>query len=90
MCNTVYGVHTVHVVVKSKGMAIETSLIAGRYICGSYHLLSPLKTISRIQNYWVFGLCPSSSTLKTENITFWKLNLFPSLHEDGDNRNPKE
>jgi hypothetical protein len=35
------------------------------------------------QNYWVFGLCPSSSILKknqTEN-TFWKLDLFPSSGE---------
>jgi hypothetical protein len=32
-----------------------------------------------IQDYWVFGLCPSSGTLKTQkNTTFRKLNLFPS------------
>jgi hypothetical protein len=31
------------------------------------------------QNYWVFGLCPSSGILETiENTTFRKLDLFPS------------
>jgi hypothetical protein len=33
------------------------------------------------QNYWVFGLFPSSSIL--ENTTFRKLDLFPSSGEDG-------
>jgi hypothetical protein len=32
-----------------------------------------------IQDYWVFGLCPSSGILKTQkNTTFRKLDLFPS------------
>jgi hypothetical protein len=35
------------------------------------------------QNYWVFGLCPSASILKTDNKIFWKLDLFPSLGEWG-------
>jgi hypothetical protein len=30
------------------------------------------------QDYWVFGLCPSSGILKNK---FWKLDLFPSLGE---------
>jgi hypothetical protein len=35
-----------------------------------------------IQDYWVFGLCPSSSILKTQkNTTFRKLDLFPSSGE---------
>jgi hypothetical protein len=33
------------------------------------------------QNYWVFGLSPSSGIL--ENTTFRKLDLFPSSGEDG-------
>jgi hypothetical protein len=31
------------------------------------------------QNYWVFGLCPSSGILN--NTTFRKLDLFPSAGE---------
>jgi hypothetical protein len=30
------------------------------------------------QDYWVFGLCPSSGILKSK---FWKLDLFPSSGE---------
>jgi hypothetical protein len=34
------------------------------------------------QDYWVFGLCPSSGILKTKKITmFRKLNLFASSGE---------
>jgi hypothetical protein len=33
------------------------------------------------QNYWVFGPFPSSGIL--ENMTFWKLDLFPSSGEGG-------
>jgi hypothetical protein len=33
------------------------------------------------QNYWVFGLFPSSGIL--ENTTFRKPDLFPSSGEDG-------
>jgi hypothetical protein len=33
------------------------------------------------QNYWVFGLFPSSGIL--ENITLRKLDLFPEEPEDG-------
>jgi hypothetical protein len=33
------------------------------------------------QNYWVFGLFPSSGIL--ENTTFQKLDLFPSSGEGG-------
>jgi hypothetical protein len=36
------------------------------------------------QNYWGFGLCPSSDIQKLENTTFWKLDLFPSSGEGGD------
>jgi hypothetical protein len=32
-----------------------------------------------IQDYWVFGLCPTSGIIKTQkNTTFRKLDLFPS------------
>jgi hypothetical protein len=34
------------------------------------------------QNYWVFGLFPSSGIL--ENTTFLKLDLFPSSGEGGE------
>jgi hypothetical protein len=35
-----------------------------------------------IQDYWDFGLCPSSGILKTpKNTTFRKLDLFPSSGE---------
>jgi hypothetical protein len=35
-----------------------------------------------IQDYWVFGLCPSSRILKTQkNTTFQELDLFPSSGE---------
>jgi hypothetical protein len=35
-----------------------------------------------IQDYWVFGLCPSSGILKTQkNTTFRRLDLFPSSGE---------
>jgi hypothetical protein len=33
------------------------------------------------QDYWVFGLCPSSDILKTQKNTFRKLDLFPSSGE---------
>jgi hypothetical protein len=34
------------------------------------------------QDYWVFGLSPSSDILKKQkNTTFWKLYLFPSSGE---------
>jgi hypothetical protein len=37
---------------------------------------------NEIQDYWVFGLCPSSGILKKQkNTTFRKLDLFPSLGE---------
>jgi hypothetical protein len=35
------------------------------------------------QNYWVFGLFPSSSILEKENTMFRKLDLFPSSGEGG-------
>jgi hypothetical protein len=35
------------------------------------------------QNYWVFGLSPSSVFQKTENTMFRKLDLFPSSGEEG-------
>jgi hypothetical protein len=38
--------------------------------------------LSGAQDYWVFGLCPSSGILKTQkNTTFRKLDLFPSSGE---------
>jgi hypothetical protein len=40
-----------------------------------------LKLIWHTQNYWVFGLFPSSGIL--ENTTFRKLHLFPSSAEGG-------
>jgi hypothetical protein len=34
------------------------------------------------QDYWVFGLCPSSGILKTQKkATFWKFYMFPSSGE---------
>jgi hypothetical protein len=36
------------------------------------------------QNYWVVGLCPSSGIVETRNITFRKLDLFPSSGEGGE------
>jgi hypothetical protein len=37
-----------------------------------------------IQDYWVFGLCPSSGILKAQkNTTLRKLDLFPSSGESG-------
>jgi hypothetical protein len=36
------------------------------------------------QNYWGFGLCPTSAILKLENTTFRKLDLFPSSGEEED------
>jgi hypothetical protein len=36
------------------------------------------------QNYWVFGLCPSSGILKLENTTFSNLDLFLSSGEGED------
>jgi hypothetical protein len=38
-----------------------------------------LTMVHNTQNYWVFGLFPSSGIL--ENTTFRKLDLFPSLGE---------
>jgi hypothetical protein len=35
------------------------------------------------QNYWGFGLFPSSGALGSRNTTFRKLDLFPSLGEEG-------
>jgi hypothetical protein len=34
-----------------------------------------------IQDYWIFGLCPSSGILKTQNTTNRKLDLFPTSGE---------
>jgi hypothetical protein len=37
------------------------------------------------QNYWGFGLCPSSGILENrKQTTFRKLDLFPSSGEGGD------
>jgi hypothetical protein len=39
--------------------------------------------LNNTRNYWVFGLCPSSHIFKkTDNTTFRKLDLFPSLVEE--------
>jgi hypothetical protein len=35
------------------------------------------------QNYWVFGLLPSSGVLEPKNTTFQKLDLFPPSSEGG-------
>jgi hypothetical protein len=40
-----------------------------------------LMMVYNAQNYWVFGLFPSSDIL--ENSTFRKLDLFPSSGEGG-------
>jgi hypothetical protein len=40
-----------------------------------------LTMVYNTQNYWVFGLSPSSDIL--ENTTFRKLDLFPSSGEGG-------
>jgi hypothetical protein len=40
-----------------------------------------LTMVYNTHNYWVFGLFPSSGIL--ENITFLKLDLFPSSGEGG-------
>jgi hypothetical protein len=40
--------------------------------------------VYNIQNYWVFGLCPSSGILETENTAFRKMELFPSSGKRGD------
>jgi hypothetical protein len=37
--------------------------------------------VYKTQNYWVFGLCPSSGILEAKNTTFWKMDLFPSSGE---------
>jgi hypothetical protein len=39
--------------------------------------------VYNIQNYWVFGIYPSSGILKLENTTFLKPDLFPSSGEGG-------
>jgi hypothetical protein len=39
------------------------------------------QTVLDLQNYWVFGLCPSSGILETRSTVFRKLDLFPSLGE---------
>jgi hypothetical protein len=45
-------------------------------------LFSFLQPRYLIQDYWVFGLCPSSGILKTQkNTTFRKMDLFPSSGE---------
>jgi hypothetical protein len=40
-----------------------------------------IKKIFKNQNYWVFGLCPSSVFEKLDNTTFRKLDLFASSGE---------
>jgi hypothetical protein len=40
--------------------------------------------IHSTQNYWVFGLFPSSGVLGGRNTTFWKLDLFPSSGDGGE------
>jgi hypothetical protein len=47
--------------------------------CRLERILMMLYVVQNSQNYWVFGLSPSSSIL--ENTTFRKLNLFPSSGE---------
>jgi hypothetical protein len=44
--------------------------------------------VNNTQNYWVFGLCPSSGILK--NTTFRKLDLFPYSGEGETPNEPKE
>jgi hypothetical protein len=45
----------------------------------SFHISSNQRVTNISQNYWVFGLFPSSAILQTRNMTFQKLDLFPSL-----------
>jgi hypothetical protein len=45
--------------------------------------VSILKMVYHTQNYWIYGLCPSSGILETTNATFRKLDLFPSSGEGG-------
>jgi hypothetical protein len=47
---------------------------------GFYRVLT---MVYNTQNYWVFGLCPSSGfeIIRRKNTTFRKLDLFPSLGE---------
>jgi hypothetical protein len=40
-----------------------------------------VKCTTNARNYWVFGLCPSPSTLKLEYTTFRRLDLLPSSGE---------
>jgi hypothetical protein len=47
-------------------------------------VLLDLKGVTMVyntQNYWGFGLCPSSRILKTKTTTFRKLDLFRSSGE---------
>jgi hypothetical protein len=47
----------------------------------SEHLLDA--SLITAQNYWAFGLSPLSGVLGSRNMTFQKLDLFPSSGEDG-------
>jgi hypothetical protein len=39
------------------------------------------------QNYWVFGLSPLSGIPGNRNMTFRKMDLFPSLGDVGEDTN---
>jgi hypothetical protein len=59
-------------------MTVELSVglcASGMPLCPSLHKTK----IINPQDYWVFGLCPSSGVLK--NTTFRKLDVFPTSGE---------
>jgi hypothetical protein len=59
--------------------------MAGLYALLKTHhsCISVLMMVYNTQNYWVFGLCPSSGILNLENTAFRKLDLFPSSGTGG-------
>jgi hypothetical protein len=58
---------------------IKLCILATESICVSCRFSQQTVIIS--QNYWFFGLFPSSGVLGSRNTTFQKLDLFPSSGE---------
>jgi hypothetical protein len=59
-------------------------LFRGRCFATGLHDTVCICTYISIQNYWGFGLFPSSGVLGCRNTTFRKLNLNPSSGEGGE------
>jgi hypothetical protein len=55
----------------------------GMLLIAYYSIASIVASSMMYQDYWIFGLFPSSGILGNRNTNFWKPDLFPSSGEGG-------